>query len=244
MLFWAGVAWQLLVLLASPVISLILGFDSRIWGAWFLSLLALVLWYKPFLGEALFVVAANVLTGIVGPLLWEHMKPYRQNRLRVFLDPTVDPARERLSRHSVAGRDRLRRMVRPRLSAMGRRNGSRFCRSSTPTSFSPWSARSWGSSASPSRWRSLRFFFCGSIRISERANDSFSSLVAFGLLGELVHARARERRHDAQRHADHRNSAAVLQLRRIVHARVLAGRRRARPHLQRRRGGKSGPFRV
>ena len=29
MLFWAGVAWQLLLLLASPVISLILGFDSR-----------------------------------------------------------------------------------------------------------------------------------------------------------------------------------------------------------------------
>ena len=51
MLFWAGVAWQLLLLLASPVISLILGFDTAIWGAWFLALLALVLWYKPFLGE-------------------------------------------------------------------------------------------------------------------------------------------------------------------------------------------------
>jgi rod shape determining protein RodA len=91
MLFWAGVSWQLLLLLASPVISLILGFDSRVWGAWFLLLLALVLWYKPFLGEGLFVVAANVMMGIVGPLLWEHMKPYRQNRLKVFLDPSVDP---------------------------------------------------------------------------------------------------------------------------------------------------------
>lgn len=52
MLFWAGVSWQLLLLLASPVISLILGFDSRLWGAWFLLLIALVLWYKPFLGKA------------------------------------------------------------------------------------------------------------------------------------------------------------------------------------------------
>ena len=91
MLFWAGVSWQLLLLLASPVVSLILGFDSRIWGAWFLLLLALVLWYKPFLGEGLFVVAANVMMGIVGPLLWEHLKPYQQNRLLVFLDPSVDP---------------------------------------------------------------------------------------------------------------------------------------------------------
>ena len=50
-----------------------------------------MLWYKPFLGEGLFVVVANVMMGIVGPLLWEHMKPYRQNRLKVFLDPSVDP---------------------------------------------------------------------------------------------------------------------------------------------------------
>ncbi len=31
------------------------------------------------------------MMGIVGPLLWEHLKPYRQNRLKVFLDPSVDP---------------------------------------------------------------------------------------------------------------------------------------------------------
>ena len=91
MLFWAGVEWQLLLLLASPVISLILSFDSRIWGAWFLALLALILWYKPFLGEALAIIIANVMAGVVAPLLWEHLKPYRQNRLKVFLDPSVDP---------------------------------------------------------------------------------------------------------------------------------------------------------
>src|SRR5215475_5816333 len=91
MLFWAGVQWQLLLLLASPVVSLVLGFDSLVWGIWFLLLLGLVLWYKPFLGEGLFVVAANVLMGIVGPLVWEHLKLYQQLRLRVFLDPSVDP---------------------------------------------------------------------------------------------------------------------------------------------------------
>jgi rod shape determining protein RodA len=91
MLFWAGVPWQVLVLIASPVISLILGFDPRIWGAFFCLLVALVLWYKPYLVEALTVIALCVVTGIVGPLLWEHMPIYRQNRLKVFLDPSVDP---------------------------------------------------------------------------------------------------------------------------------------------------------
>src|SRR5205823_388574 len=68
MLFWSGVPWQLLVLLGSPAVSLILGFNARIWGAWFMILIAFVLWYKPFLAEGLTVVLANVVTGVVGPL--------------------------------------------------------------------------------------------------------------------------------------------------------------------------------
>src|SRR5678815_4813726 len=31
------------------------------------------------------------MMGIVGPMVWEHMPMYRQNRLRVFVDPSVDP---------------------------------------------------------------------------------------------------------------------------------------------------------
>jgi rod shape determining protein RodA len=147
MLFWAGVTWQLLVLLASPVVSLILGFDPRIWGAWFLLLLALVLWYKPFLGEGLFVVAANVIMGIAGPVLWEHLKPYRQLRLRVFLDPTIDP--RGASYHVIQSQ-----------IAIG--SGGWFGVTVALALFA--------------------FLFLRVIRVAERANDSFSSLVAFGLL--------------------------------------------------------------
>ncbi|MEO7084479.1 MAG: rod shape-determining protein RodA [Gemmatimonadaceae bacterium] len=181
MLFWAGVTWQLLVLLASPVISLILGFDSRIWGAWFLLLLALVLWYKPFLGEGLFVVVANVVTGIVGPVVWEHLKPYRQNRLKVFLDPTVDP----------------------------RGSGYHVIQSQVAIGSGGWFGRGYLNGPQkrlaflPEQYTDFIFAVVGEelgfigvtvalalfallflrvIKISERANDSFSSLVAFGLL--------------------------------------------------------------
>ncbi|WP_337170527.1 rod shape-determining protein RodA [Gemmatimonas aurantiaca] len=90
MLFWAGVQWQLLVMLASPGISLVLAFSTGIWGAWFLMLVALVLWYRPYLAEGVVVIVANVVTGVVAPLLWDKLKPYQQKRLLVFLDPSID----------------------------------------------------------------------------------------------------------------------------------------------------------
>jgi rod shape determining protein RodA len=90
MLFWAGVQWQLLLMLASPGISLILAFSTGVWGAWFLMLVALVLWYRPYLAEGVVVVVANLVTGVVAPLLWDKLKPYQQKRLLVFLDPSID----------------------------------------------------------------------------------------------------------------------------------------------------------
>ena len=78
------------------------------------------------------------------------------------------------------------------------------------------------------------FLFLRVIRISERANDSFSSLVAFGLLASWFTHVLENVGMTLEPHADHRHSAAVLQLRRIVHARVLAVDRNPGAHLERR----------
>jgi rod shape determining protein RodA len=181
MLFWAGVAWQLLLLLASPVVSLVLGFDPWIWGAWFLLLVALVLWYKPFLGEGLFVVVANVMMGIVGPLLWEHMKPYRQNRLKVFLDPSVDP---RGSGYHV---------IQSQVAigsggwfGRGYLHGPQKRLAFLPEQYTDFIfavvGEELGFIGVTVALSLFLFLFLRVIRISERANDSYSSLVAFGLL--------------------------------------------------------------
>jgi rod shape determining protein RodA len=90
MLFWAGVPWPILLMLASPGISLVLAFSTGVWGAWFLILVALVLWYRPYLVEGVVLVVANVVMGVVAPLLWDKLKPYQQQRFLVFLDPTID----------------------------------------------------------------------------------------------------------------------------------------------------------
>jgi len=91
MLFWAGTDWRLLVLAASPVVSLVLAFSTGLWGAWFLLLLALVLWVKPFILESIAVVAANLVMGVVAPIVWSRLNAYQQRRLLVFLDPSSDP---------------------------------------------------------------------------------------------------------------------------------------------------------
>jgi rod shape determining protein RodA len=90
MLYWSGVAWPLLVLIASPAVSLILSFSVGLWGAWFFILLALVLWYRPYLLEGIVLMVLNVATGVIAPMMWEKLAPYQQNRLRTFLDPSAD----------------------------------------------------------------------------------------------------------------------------------------------------------
>lgn len=187
MLFWSGISWRLLVLLASPVVSLILTVSTQLWGAWFLLLLALVIWYKPYLWEGVFLIAANVVMGVLAPILWERLQPYQQNRLRVFLDPSVDP----------------------------RRSGYHVIQSQVAIGSGGWFGKGYTEGTQkrlaflPEQHTDFIFSVLGEelgflgvtvalalfltlflriIRIAERANDSFSSLVAFGLLASwFVH---------------------------------------------------------
>ena len=182
MLFWSGISWRLLLLVASPVISLILvAAGTGLWGAWFLLMLALVLWYKPYLWEGVFLVASNIMMGVVAPLLWENLKPYQQARLRTFLDPQID----------------------------ARGSGYHVLQSQTAIGSGGWAGEGYlqGSQKRlgflPEQHTDFIFAVLGEelgflgvtialclflilftriIRIAERANDSFSSLVAFGLL--------------------------------------------------------------
>ena len=92
-LFWAGAPVGLLVLLLSPGISLVLSFDTMIWAGFFLVLIgSLYLFrYRLFLVESLSVLFANLAVGIVANPLWNSLAEYQQNRILVFLDPSVDP---------------------------------------------------------------------------------------------------------------------------------------------------------
>lgn len=90
MLFWAGVPWPLLVMVASPAISLVFAFSTQLWAAWMLGVLGLIAWYDVPLRERIAVGAVNLAAGVVAPLVWNNMPEYQQRRLLVFLDPMYD----------------------------------------------------------------------------------------------------------------------------------------------------------
>ncbi|MCX5763154.1 MAG: rod shape-determining protein RodA [Gemmatimonadetes bacterium] len=181
MLFWRGVSWQLLTLLASPVISLVLAFNTGIWGAWFLLILALVLWYKPQVVEGVVVVLANLAFGVAAPILWDKLNPFQQGRLKVFLDASADPLRA--SYHVIQSQVAI---------GSGGWFGKGFTEGTQKRlAFLPaqhtdfiWSVVG----------EELGFFgvtialtlffvlFLRCTRVAARATDSFSSLVAFGLV--------------------------------------------------------------
>lgn len=91
MLYWAGTKPSLLLLLGSPVIGLILAFSTVSWGAWIVVLVALLVWWRPYVWEGLAVLLANLIMGVIAVPFWQRLAPYQQNRLLAFLNPQEDP---------------------------------------------------------------------------------------------------------------------------------------------------------
>jgi rod shape determining protein RodA len=91
MLYWAGTKPSHLLLLGSPVIGLVLAFSTVAWGVWIVVLVALLLWWRPYVWEGLAVMLFNVITGVLAVPFWRRLAPYQQNRLLTFLNPDVDP---------------------------------------------------------------------------------------------------------------------------------------------------------
>ncbi len=91
MLFWAGVRPRLLFLLASPVCSLLLAFNTWTWLAWILVLAGVLLVWRRYVYESVGIGFANVVMGAIALPLWQKLAPYQQNRLLTFLNPEVDP---------------------------------------------------------------------------------------------------------------------------------------------------------
>jgi rod shape determining protein RodA len=92
MLFWAGVKPSLLLLLASPVISLLLAVDTGWWAAWILLLTVLLLVWRTYVTEGVFIWLVNSAMGVVAIILWTRvLKPYQRARFVSFLNPEADP---------------------------------------------------------------------------------------------------------------------------------------------------------
>ena len=187
MLFWVGVRWSLLLLVASPAVSLILAFSTRLWGAWFIVLVIVVVLYRPYLAEGITLVLTNVVMGVLAPILWDRLQPYQQNRLLVFLDPSIDP---RASGYHViqsqvaigsggwAGKG----------FTMGTQKRLAFLPAQHTDFIFSVVGEELGFIGVTLALSLFLFLFLRTIRVAVGANDTFSSLVAFGILASwFVH---------------------------------------------------------
>jgi len=87
MIFWAGVPIPILILLASPVFSLILSGSTVLWSIWMVVLFGLMLIWRPFLWEGIGVYLLNSVTGVLAIVVWNRMAPYQRGRIISFLNP-------------------------------------------------------------------------------------------------------------------------------------------------------------
>ncbi len=181
MMFWAGTPWPLLLLVASPAVSLILAFSTGLWGAWFLLLIALVLWYKPYVVEGVVLIVANVVMGVAAPVLWEKLSPYQQSRILVFIDPQQDPKRTgyhviqsqiAIGSGGLTGRGYLE----------GTQKQGAFLPAQTTDFIFAVLGEELGFLGVVAALTLFLFLFLRVIRVASRASDGFSSLLAFGLL--------------------------------------------------------------
>jgi rod shape determining protein RodA len=92
MLYWAGVRPRMLLLLASPMVSLLLAANALWWGVWMLVLFALLVRWRPYMAEGVAVYLVNAAMGVLAIILWDRLQPYQQKRLTTFLNPELDPS--------------------------------------------------------------------------------------------------------------------------------------------------------
>jgi rod shape determining protein RodA len=94
MLYWGGAKIAWLLLMGSPLVSMIL-FNVYIpaWLAW-VGLMGVTAWQTlPWLRliSAIAAVVINLVSAEVGHLLWGLLQDYQKLRITLFLDPTQDP---------------------------------------------------------------------------------------------------------------------------------------------------------
>jgi rod shape determining protein RodA len=183
MLFWAGTPLPTLFFLLSPVVGLFLSINPWLWGAYVVLLgLLLAFFYKPYLGEGVAIILANLVAGTVAWPLWNHLKDYQKDRFLAFLDPSVDPrgasynlvqSRVAIGSGGLLGKGFLEG-TQKRLAFLPEQH--------TDFIFSVI-GEEWGFVGVAAVLLTFGLIFWRLVRVAEKSSDPFASLVPFGLFG-------------------------------------------------------------
>jgi rod shape determining protein RodA len=182
MLFWSGVSPRLLLLLASPAVSLLLAADTRWWGAWMLVLFLLLVLWRSYVVEGVLVYLVNSAMGVLAIVIWNRLKDYQRLRLLTYLNPESDPIH--------AGYQAIQSKVAigsGGLLGNGFLHGPQKRLAFLPEQYTDFIFAVVGEELGflGVVTALILFFllFMVLLRIARRATDPFSSLVVFGVLG-------------------------------------------------------------
>jgi rod shape determining protein RodA len=89
--FWSGLPPVYLLLILSPLVSLIAATHWIAWAIYLGILLVFLFFIRPGITFSVFTVIANLVTGTIMPLMWNRLADYQQQRILTFLDPGTDP---------------------------------------------------------------------------------------------------------------------------------------------------------
>jgi rod shape determining protein RodA len=91
MLYWSGLKISNLFLIAMPILIMLASFNFFT----FLLLMVVLVAYLVFSHRTKLILISNFLLniamGLLTPVLWNHLKPYQRNRIKIFLNPEADP---------------------------------------------------------------------------------------------------------------------------------------------------------
>ena len=89
--FWSGLSPLYMIMVLSPIVSLIAAFHWLAWALYIVLLLVFLLLFRPGLMYGVFTVVANLAFGMITPFVWNRLAEYQKLRMLTFLDPGRDP---------------------------------------------------------------------------------------------------------------------------------------------------------
>lgn len=90
-LFWAGMPSYFLFVIVAPFIIMISSFNYYTYFLAMIVIATILLFFKPGLFKAVLFMVANIIVGILTPLLWNQLREYQRHRILTFLGIEMDP---------------------------------------------------------------------------------------------------------------------------------------------------------
>lgn len=89
--FWSGLPPLYMILILSPLVSLVAASHWLALAIYFAVLLIFLLLFRPGFLFGVITVATNLAFGMITPFIWNRLADYQKNRFLTFLDPGQDP---------------------------------------------------------------------------------------------------------------------------------------------------------